>query len=202
MSFFDLAAALLVLTALFSYLNHKLLRLPSTIGLMALTLAASLVVVAAGQAVPAIDLQAREFVHRIDLNETLLHGMLGFLLFAGALHINLSDLAREKLAITVLATFVTLFLFVALMVVAYRSPSYLAEPTPPDAEPTLDPATKLNDVRTRNRAILDGNPATGTRMSMKAATAELLGKLKTEKDTIPFPMPEPAQPPAPEPKKK
>jgi hypothetical protein len=102
--------------------------------------------------------------------------------------------------VTVLATFATLFLFVTLMVVAYRSPNYLSDPAKLDAEPKADPATKLNEIRSKNQAILDGNPTTGTKMSVRAATAELLGKLKSEKDTLPFPMPEPSQPP--EPKKK
>ena len=102
---------------------------------------------------------------------------------------------------TVIATLATLFLFVALMGVAYQSPGYLNEPAPA-AEPTIDPAAKLAEVRVKNRAILDGDPITGTKMSVKAATTELLGKLKSPKDTLPFPIPEPAQPPAPEPKKK
>jgi hypothetical protein len=103
--------------------------------------------------------------------------------------------------LTVLATVATLFLFVALMLVAYQSPNYLNEAAPP-AEPKPDPSAKLAEVRSKNQAFLDGNPATGTKLSVKAATEELLGKLKTPKDTLPFPMPEPAQPPAPEPKKK
>ena len=104
--------------------------------------------------------------------------------------------------VTVLATLATLFLFVALMVIAYRSPNYLSDPTRIESEPKADPATKLGDVRAKNQAILEGNPTTGTKMSVRVATAELLGKLKSEKDTLPFPMPEPAQPPAPDPKKK
>jgi hypothetical protein len=104
--------------------------------------------------------------------------------------------------LTVLATLATLFLFVALMMVAYKSPGYLNDADQP-AEPKLDPAAKLAEVRAKNQAILDGNPATGTKMSVQHATAELLGKLKSDKDTLPFPMPEPAPPPpAPEPKKK
>jgi hypothetical protein len=104
--------------------------------------------------------------------------------------------------VTVLATFATLFLFVALIAVAYNSPNYLSDPAKPAAEPKADPATKLGEVRAKNQAILDGNPATGTKMSVRAATAELLGKLKNGKDTLPFPTPEPAEPAAPEPKKK
>ena len=110
--------------------------------------------------------------------------------------------ARGFPFVTVLATLATLFLFVGLMVIAYRSPNYLAEPAKPAGEPKPDPAAKLAEVRAKNQAILDGNPATGTKMSVRHATAELLGKLKSEKDTLPFPMPEPPQPPAPEPKKK
>jgi hypothetical protein len=109
--------------------------------------------------------------------------------------------ARRFPLFTVLATLATLFLFVALMMVAYKSPGYLNEAAQP-AEPKPDPAAKLAEVRAKNQAILDGNPATGTKMSVQHATAELLGKLKSDKDTLPFPMPEPAPPPAPEPKKK
>ncbi len=101
---FDLIAGLLVLAAGFSYLNHRLLRLPTTIGLMALTLLAASAVVIVGQFVPAIPETAKAFVRRIDFNEAVLHGMLGFMLFAGALHVDLRSLARWKLPVLVLAT--------------------------------------------------------------------------------------------------
>jgi CPA1 family monovalent cation:H+ antiporter len=102
---FHLVAALLVLAAGFSYLNYRFLKLPTTIGLMALALLSSAAVIAIGKVVPAVERQAETFVHQLDLGEALLHGMLGFLLFAGALLIDLNDLARRKLAITALATF-------------------------------------------------------------------------------------------------
>ncbi len=95
---FHLVAVLLVLSAGFSYLNYRLLKLPTTIGLMALTLLSSMILVAVGQFVPGIERQAGAFVRQLDLNEALLHGMLGFLLFAGALHIDLNDLARASWA--------------------------------------------------------------------------------------------------------
>lgn len=104
MGLFELSAALLVLAALFSYVNHKLLQLPPAIGLMALTLTASLAIVLTGLAVPSVEQAAKKIVSGIDLNETLLRGMLGFLLFAGALHINLSDLARYRWTILLLST--------------------------------------------------------------------------------------------------
>jgi CPA1 family monovalent cation:H+ antiporter len=104
MNLFDLVAALLALTAAFSYLNYRLLKLPTTVGVMALTLLASVAVVVAGRFFPALEQHAAGFVQRLDFNRTLLHGMLGFLLFAGALHIDLNDLAGRGLSIALLAT--------------------------------------------------------------------------------------------------
>jgi CPA1 family monovalent cation:H+ antiporter len=101
---FEFVAILLALAAGFSYLNRRLLRLPTTIGLMALTLLASLGAVAAGRFYPVIERTAADFVGQIDFNQTVLQSMLGFLLFAGALHINLDDLIRARVAIVVLAT--------------------------------------------------------------------------------------------------
>jgi CPA1 family monovalent cation:H+ antiporter len=104
MTVFEVAACLITLAAVFSYLNFKLLKLPSAIGLMAMSLAGSLLLVLVGLAVPALETRAREIVHRIDLQQAFLHGMLGFMLFAGSLHINLADLAARKWAIIVLST--------------------------------------------------------------------------------------------------
>jgi CPA1 family monovalent cation:H+ antiporter len=104
MRHFDVVAVLLVLAAGLGYVNHRLLKLPPTVGLMAMTLAASLLVVAVGFVFPVVDEQAAAFVREIDFNQAVLQGMLGFLLFAGALHIDLDDLARQKTVIAILAT--------------------------------------------------------------------------------------------------
>jgi CPA1 family monovalent cation:H+ antiporter len=104
MTAFEMAAGLVVLAAVFSYLNHTLLKLPTAIGTMALTLAASLLLVLVGLAVPAVEQQARLAVARIDLQQAFLQGMLGFMLFAGALQINLTELAARKWSVTVLST--------------------------------------------------------------------------------------------------
>jgi CPA1 family monovalent cation:H+ antiporter len=101
---FDLIAILIVVAAFFSYVNLKLLRLPAAIGLMALTLLSSVAVSAVGALQPAVGTWVDGLLARMDLNEALLHGMLGFLLFAGALHVDLGDLARHALPIGVLAT--------------------------------------------------------------------------------------------------
>jgi CPA1 family monovalent cation:H+ antiporter len=104
MTLFDLAALLLVLAALFSYLNHTLLRLPTAIGATALALGTSLLVVAAGLVFPELEQRSRTVIAQIDLQQAFLQGMLGFMLFAGALHINLRELAHRKYSVAALST--------------------------------------------------------------------------------------------------
>ena len=104
MTVFEMAAVLVVLAGGFSYLNHTLLRFPPAIGLMALSLGASLLLVLAGLIVPGLDRGAAAVVAAVDLNQTFLNGMLGFMLFAGSLHVNLGELAARKWAIAVLST--------------------------------------------------------------------------------------------------
>lgn len=105
LSLFDLTAILLTLTALFAWINHRLLGLPPAIGLLLMALATALVMAAVQWALP--DLPAYHAViqglHQIDFEEALLHGMLGFLLFAGALHIDLGRLRSRAVAVGVLA---------------------------------------------------------------------------------------------------
>jgi CPA1 family monovalent cation:H+ antiporter len=104
MSTFEIASVLLVIAACFSYLNYTLLKLPPAIGVTVLALAGSLLLVLVGTFVPWVEQQARAVVGGIDLTQTFLRGMLGFMLFAGALHINLHDLASRKWTVTVLST--------------------------------------------------------------------------------------------------
>ncbi|UCG32150.1 MAG: sodium:proton antiporter [Phycisphaerales bacterium] len=104
MTVFEIIAILLVLAALFSYVNYRWLRLPTTIGLMLMALATSLLLIALGHLRPAVRSAAATMLETVDFDETLLHGMLGFLLFAGALHVDLDDLRRHRLVIATLAT--------------------------------------------------------------------------------------------------
>jgi monovalent cation:H+ antiporter, CPA1 family len=101
---FDLIAILMVLVALFSYVNVRLLKLPSTVGLMAVSLAFSAALSVAGLFAPPVAHWTRALISRIDLSDALLHGMLGFLLFAGALHVDLGLLNRHKGTVAALAT--------------------------------------------------------------------------------------------------
>jgi CPA1 family monovalent cation:H+ antiporter len=105
MNLFEISAILMVLTALFSYINYRVLRMPTTIGVMFIALAASLGIVAMGwMGVDIGQSNVARILETIDFNQALLHGMLSFLLFAGAMHIKLDDLTSQKWAITVLAT--------------------------------------------------------------------------------------------------
>jgi CPA1 family monovalent cation:H+ antiporter len=105
MKLFDVLAILVTLAAAFSYVNHRYIRLPNTIGLMLISLLVSLGLIALGPLGLGLEADARQFLENIDFDETLLHGMLSFLLFAGALHVNLGDLAKQKWLIGTLATF-------------------------------------------------------------------------------------------------
>ena len=104
MNLFSVVAILVSLAALFSYVNHRWLKLPTTIGLMLIALLLSLGLVLASRLGLGLEPYAARLLARIDFSETLLHGMLSFLLFAGSLHIELEDLLRHKVVIGTLAT--------------------------------------------------------------------------------------------------
>lgn len=99
---------LICLAALFGYVNHRLLKLPMTIGLMAVALVCSLSLLALGKLGFGVGAEAQRLIGAVDFNETLMHGMLGFLLFAGALHVKLEELLDLKWVIGTLATVGTL----------------------------------------------------------------------------------------------
>ena len=108
MSLFEIIAILITISALFSYINFKLFKLPTTIGLMVIALVLSMSLNLAGIIWPGVISFAKSFLNSVDFNEALMHGMLAFLLFAGALHINIDRLSEQKIAITVLALLGTL----------------------------------------------------------------------------------------------
>ncbi len=101
---FEIIAILLTLSAFFSFINYRFLRLPNTIGLMLIGLLFSLALIVVSWFFPGSKQWAVALLVQIDFNETLLHGMLSFLLFAGALHVNMSDLRQQYRIIIGLAT--------------------------------------------------------------------------------------------------
>jgi CPA1 family monovalent cation:H+ antiporter len=101
---FEIVAGLFTLAATFSYLNQRFVGLPTTIALMLFGLLFSMGVVVVGRFVPGVEAEAVSLLERIDFDDTLMHGMLGFLLFAGALHVDLDDLAEQRGVIALLAS--------------------------------------------------------------------------------------------------
>ena len=110
MSIFEIGAFLIGLSALFGLINHHFVRAPHTIGLVLIALAASMALLLVESLLPAANVDAliTGVLGRIDFHETLMHGMLSFLLFAGALHVDFSALRRRFRAIGVMATAGTL----------------------------------------------------------------------------------------------
>lgn len=104
MDLYEISALLITLAALFNYINHRTLKLPATIAMMAFGLTVSLVVVLLGRLFPQILEAATSALSSVDFNKAFMNGMLGLLLFAGALHVNLGDLTAQKGTIAVLAT--------------------------------------------------------------------------------------------------
>ena len=102
MELFQVVALLVALTAFFAYLNHWTLQLPTTIGVMGLALVSSLVLIALGRRGVVGEAWTAWF-RAVDFGPTLLQGMLGFLLFAGALHVDLGDLLDRKGVVALLA---------------------------------------------------------------------------------------------------
>jgi len=103
---FDALSLLVVVAAVFSFVNHKILRLPTTIGVTLLVLAASLLLVVANALGVPIRASASALVGRLRFQELLLNQMLAFLLFAGALNVavDFRDLLEQKWAVVLLAT--------------------------------------------------------------------------------------------------
>ncbi|MGC3874576.1 cation:proton antiporter [Halomonas sp. GXIMD04776] len=101
----DLIAIIVTLTAVLAWFNHQFIRLPTTIGVMAIAL-----VLSAGMhglswlGFTALENRAESLLSQIDFNKLLMDGMLSFLLFAGALHVDLDRLKRYRWSIGFLAT--------------------------------------------------------------------------------------------------
>lgn len=106
MSQFELVATLLVLTATFSWVNFRLAILPHTIGLLVMGLGASLVVIGAEALMPGLfDYDGlAALLRQVDFQQTILDGMLAFLLFAGALHVDVASLRSRAATIATMAT--------------------------------------------------------------------------------------------------
>ena len=104
MDYYAIVTVLIVLSALFGYINARFLKLPITIGLMAITIIFTLIIIAIGQFDDTLLLREKAFIENIDFKTVLFDIMLSFLLFAGALHTNFEQLKIQRWPVLVFAT--------------------------------------------------------------------------------------------------
>ena len=166
MNAFHVVAVLVSLVALFTYLNQRLLRLPTPIGVMVMALSLSLLLVVAGPGVTGGWLE--RFAADLDFGSLLLDGMLGFLLFASGLQLDARALLKRKWSVLLLATLSTalstllvgVFVFFALQLFGVALPfvyalvfGALISPTDPVAVAGLLGEAKLPEAL---RTIITG----------------------------------------------
>jgi CPA1 family monovalent cation:H+ antiporter len=107
MNIFDISSILLTTAAAGSYINYKWLKLPSSIGLLIFAIGLGLIGIVLKK-IGLIAYSVEQFLSNINFQEIVFHGMLSFLLFAGALQISVKDLKSAKIPIAIIATISTL----------------------------------------------------------------------------------------------
>jgi CPA1 family monovalent cation:H+ antiporter len=106
MTFFQLAALFICLVAVGGWVNVRTLRLPHGVAMLLVGVAGALALTALQRLAPwlASARTVTEAVERLDFAQTVLGYLLGFLLFAGAMQVDLTELARRRLSVWTLAT--------------------------------------------------------------------------------------------------
>lgn len=104
MNLYTIITIIVSMAAGFAYINHRFIKLPSTIGIMLLSLLSSLALVLFGKWTPDLFHSLTEMVKTLDFYDLLINMMLSFLLFAGAIHINSNELKQERLPVLAFAT--------------------------------------------------------------------------------------------------
>ena len=130
LSFFELSAVLLTLSAVLGWVNHKYLPFPHTIGLLIMSVVVSLILVGIDAAVPDRHLfdALTSALLQIDFSAVVMQGMLAFLLFAGALHVDLGRLRSRAVPVIVLATFGTAVSTLIVGVAVWQAAALLGQP--------------------------------------------------------------------------
>jgi CPA1 family monovalent cation:H+ antiporter len=124
---------LIVIAAFFSFLNVRYLKLPSTIGVMLIAMLASVALIAAGRAYPELFTGFtgfKDIIAGVDFSEILMGAMLNFLLFAGAIHISLHELRRQRIPIMIFSTLGVVISTVVVGLVLYFVFDVLRYPIP------------------------------------------------------------------------
>ena len=106
MSPFDFVSLLLLLAAVFGFINYRWIRLPRAIGLLVISLVASVCILLIDHITPGSPLRtwSQTVLNGINLPHVFLDSVLAFMLFAGSLHVNLSELRSNKWTVLALAT--------------------------------------------------------------------------------------------------
>ncbi len=119
-------SVLIVLASFFAYLNLRFLKLPGTIGIMIIAMLVSIGIRLVGDSYfPDTTKEFFQLIKEFDFNEILMGAMLNFLLFAGALHVNVSDLKEQKIPIMIYSTIsVVLSAFIISGILYYVAPLF------------------------------------------------------------------------------
>lgn len=104
MELYNTFSIIIVLAAVFGFVNFKFLKLPNTIGVMLISIIVSVAAVIIGWWKPSIFETTIHLIQTVDFNTILMKIMLSFLLFAGAIHININDLRKESKAVLTFST--------------------------------------------------------------------------------------------------
>ncbi len=121
MNYFEIASILVMLSAVFGYINEKYLKLPTTIGLMLIAIIFTLITIVSSYVNPVLFDQQRQLISQIDFSVVLLDMMLSFMLFAGAMHTNFEQLKiqrRPVLGFAFIGTLISTFLVGGLIYLA------------------------------------------------------------------------------------
>lgn len=130
MSLWTVIAVLLSLTATFAYLNHRWIHLPPSIGVMSVALSLSLCLLALQSIGFEVARPMQALVEQAHFDSALLHGFLGFLLFAGALSVDVSQLRSNGTVVATLATVGVVLSTIVVGVGAYCVLTWLGQPLP------------------------------------------------------------------------
>jgi len=116
---YQIISVIIFLAAVFAYVNERWIKLPGTIGIMILAMFSSLLIVLVGHLIPTFSAEAHKLVANINFEQVLMKIMLGFLLFAGALHIDANKLKNEIWPVIILSTIGTFISTFLVSVMAY-----------------------------------------------------------------------------------
>jgi len=104
MDTFTTITILVTISALISYINHRFVKLPGTIGIMVIAISLSILILITGKTFPVAHDFIANLTSSIDFTKTLLDVMLAFLLFASALHFDFQKLREQKRPVLILST--------------------------------------------------------------------------------------------------